>query len=366
MDDVELTLTIKASGDIEARRDDGSQTASRLNLDPLHARLLNLFDGWLREPRGLDRGELEVFGSFLHRAVFGGEVEGYFERARADAERFGGRLRLQMSFDSELPDLPGLPWEFLYSPDRPARPGYFLGTRKDLVVSRYIPLSTPTARTLLPKDPPLRMLVAVSRPEDLGPVLYQATVDTVREVERLAPDRMVVDVLEAATFEALDARLRSFRPHAFHFIGHARFDRERAQGEIALLKPGGKHADWYSDSVFAEAFEQAGAVPSLVLLQACNGASTDYRRNFAGLAPKLIRWGVQAVIAMQYEVSNLHAQYFGEAFYKALTGGEPIDDATQRGRWRLASLTSGATDSRAFGTPVLYMRSRDGLILPPR
>jgi hypothetical protein len=67
---------------------------------------------------------------------------------------------------------------------------------------------------------------------------------------------------------------------------------------------------------------------------------------------------------MQYPISNLAAIAFSKAFYESLGKGEAIDDAVQKGRFRITTRVAGAMNSRVFGTPVLYMRSRDGILLP--
>jgi hypothetical protein len=55
---------------------------------------------------------------------------------------------------------------------------------------------------------------------------------------------------------------------------------------------------------------------------------------------------------------------FSRAFYESLGQGDAIDDAVQKGRYRITTRVTGALDTRVFGTPVLYMRSRDGVLLP--
>src|SRR5205823_2530038 len=97
----------------------------------------------------------------------------------------------------------------------------------------------------------------------------------------------------------------------------------------------------------------------------CEGGAVDFDANYAGLAPQLVRAGIQAVVAMQYPISNNAAIIFSRAFYRAMAKGEPVDIAVQTGRYRITTSISKAYDSRVFGIPVLYMRSRDGVIQPP-
>jgi len=91
----------------------------------------------------------------------------------------------------------------------------------------------------------------------------------------------------------------------------------------------------------------------------------DLQANFAGLAPQLIRANVQAVVAMQYPITQLAAMMFSTRFYRQLLRGDPVDHAVQISRWRMSLAVDDKTILlRDFGTPVLYMRSHDGVIQP--
>jgi CHAT domain-containing protein len=117
------------------------------------------------------------------------------------------------------------------------------------------------------------------------------------------------------------------------------------------------------DSVFAQMLIRSRAIPRLVFLHLCESATVDSTANFAGLAPQLIQAGVQAVVAMQYPITNRAAISFSRGFYRELAKGRAVDEAVQEGRWRI-TMDENAQASPSFGAPVLYMRSRDGIILP--
>jgi hypothetical protein len=65
------------------------------------------------------------------------------------------------------------------------------------------------------------------------------------------------------------------------------------------------------------------------------------------------------VIAMQYDIVDQAAITFSRTFYEALVYGKPADEAVVAAR-KAISLTSSNTVK--WGTPVLYMRSPDGVL----
>jgi hypothetical protein len=79
---------------------------------------------------------------------------------------------------------------------------------------------------------------------------------------------------------------------------------------------------------------------------------------FAGIAPGLIRQGIPAVIAMQFEVTDTAAAIFGHEFYLALADGCPVDQAAAEAR---KAMYASDCDVE-WATPVLYLRASDGRI----
>ena len=72
--------------------------------------------------------------------------------------------------------------------------------------------------------------------------------------------------------------------------------------------------------------------PSLVVLNACHTAETSTYSAHMGLAPQLVRRGIQAVIAMRYAMADTTARLFAGEFYHALALGWPIEAAMQTTR----------------------------------
>jgi tetratricopeptide (TPR) repeat protein len=96
----------------------------------------------------------------------------------------------------------------------------------------------------------------------------------------------------------------------------------------------------------------------LAVLNACEGARASRADPFAGTAQSLVQQGIPAVIAMQFEVTDEAAICFTREFYSAIAVGYPVDAALAEARKAIFAEVSEIE----WGTPVLYMRSPDGLI----
>jgi hypothetical protein len=362
MEFAELTLVVQDNENVRVMRNDGAETGGKLILDDLRRSTIDLFEDWLSQGKISRRRELEVFGTLLYRVLFNGQVEGFFEQSLVDARRAKQRLRVQLSFEENAADLASIPWEYLYYPDTETHAGFFVATHVDLVLSRYMPLAI-ARQALAPSQGPLRILIAVSKPQELGPVISEPVIEAIQNFAETYP--IQIDILDKPTIENFLDELDETKPHVLHFIGHGQFNRAEGKGEIALLDVDETSVRWIRDREFTEFFIQMHSVPHLAFLHLCEGGAIDFNANFAGLAPQLVRAGIQAVVAMQHPISNNAAIIFSRVFYRELAKGAPIDTAVQDGRWRITTSIPRAYDDRVFGTPVLYMRSRDGIIQPP-
>ncbi len=99
----------------------------------------------------------------------------------------------------------------------------------------------------------------------------------------------------------------------------------------------------------------------LAFLNSCEGARGSEGDAFSSTAATLVRRGVPAVVAMQYEITDEAAIEFSRDFYEAISDGLPVDAAVAEARTAVS--TKSALE---WGTPVLYMRSPDGGIFDMR
>lgn len=357
---MEIRVTVSADGRVRAQRDDGAVSPTgNLRFDGLDADLIRVFERWLRErDRRWRETEIKVFGSLLHRALFGGDVWSWVERSMIGMAT-GDRLRLQLAFPATGQNrLSAVPWEYLSVPDRPGSAGRFLATDTRFILSRYIPLET-VRRSLAPEER-LRLLLVVSQPRNLPEVVAEPVVEAMNDLETRLP--MQLGILDQPTAYALLAKVKEFRPHVLHFTGHGQYDEDAEQASVALLEVDGL-ARWVTDSGLSQLLHQAGTVPRVVLLHSCEGATVDDRASFAGMAPQLIRNGVQCVVAMQYAVTNSTAIGFTAAFYDGLADGLLVDEAVQQGRWVISGALSADENARLLGIPVIYLHSRDSVLI---
>src|SRR5580700_10117124 len=287
-------------------------------------------------------------GNALFRALLGaGEVAGRYRAAAALAAHSGEGLRVVLRIDD--PTLAGLPWEAMY--DEAA--GSYVCRRNQLV--RHV--GVPAAATPLPVTPPLRILGIVSSPRGL------AALDVDKEKEQLtealagleADGLATVMWAPSATWPDLQDTLLSEEWHVVHFIGHGDFDSDHDEGVIALTGEDGR-MHLVQASRLVDLLRQARPVPRLVVLNSCSGAATGVTDLFSGTAAALVRGGVSAVAAMQYEISDPAAVAFARGFYGALARGRGVDEAISSGRVAIIGLSSTTLE---WVTPVLYLRGHD-------
>jgi CHAT domain len=364
----EITISVTSHGEVEARRDDDAPAGpKRIESFGLDADLLRMFERWLSErDRVWRRDEIVVIGRLLYRVLLEGDV-GEFVLRTLGGLGADDRLRLRLHFSPEgegqFQHLPAVPWEYLYCPDRPGRAGFFLATDPRLILCRYMRLDAGQG-AFMPGETPLRLLTVVSQPDDpeLGQVVYEPVLKEIGELAASLP--ISIETVQNPTMDGLEAALRAHKPDILHFMGHGDYTQDTDEGRIALVGDDGGTL-WVADWLLADIMSHAHAIPRLVVLHSCDGGRVNYRANFAGMAPQLIRTGVQCVVAMQYAVTNRVAIDFSTAFYRQVSGGAAVDEAVQEGRWRIARTTGANTaDPRLLGVPLIYLYSRDAIIRP--
>jgi len=335
--------------------------------DKFDAELIGLFERWLTlRDRAWRDEEIRVFGSLLHQCLFSEEIW-FWIQAQIDGRSPGTRIRLELIFPADSPysRLAAIPWEFLYRPDRDGKNGIFLATDPGLILSRYIPLEDGEVEEGFAPEQHVQVLVVVSRPEDprLDPVEYEDVLAAIGDTcQKLG---FSVSVLHNPTADELqrEALHRPQRPHLVHFMGHGEFDPGLGRGSLALSHPVGG-TDWVGDRRLAALLTQDGTGPRAVVLHSCEGGRADFSASFAGVAPQLVRSGVQCVVAMQYAVTNETAISFSTALYERLADGLDLDAAVQASRSRIR-LESIPPDPRLLGIPVVYLQNRTPLLPGP-
>ena len=95
-----------------------------------------------------------------------------------------------------------------------------------------------------------------------------------------------------------------------------------------------------------------------MVLNACEGARACRTDPFAGTAQALVRQGVPAVIAMQFEIADETAILLASEYYASVAAGRPIDASLADARRIIYAERNGIE----WVTPFLYLRAPDGRI----
>ena len=294
---------------------------------------------------------VEQFGRELSEALLAGEVGALFEVSRREAadQDLGLRLKLRI----QAPDLAVIPWEFLYDP----REGEYLALARGTPVIRYLELPQPLKP--LTVTPPLHILGMIASPRD------QDRLDTERERRRLETavkplqddGRVALNWVKGETWRDLQRAMRTGEWHIFHFIGHGAYDEESDEGFVALSDDGGR-THLLSAAHLGRLLDDHHPL-RLVVLNSCEGARGGKHDVLSSTAAVLMRRGLPAVVAMQYEITDRAAIEFTRAFYEAIADGQPVDGAVAEAR---IAVSLALERTLEWGVPVLYMHAPDGLI----
>ncbi|MBE2182126.1 MAG: CHAT domain-containing protein [Anaerolineae bacterium] len=271
----------------------------------------------------------------------------------ASLERAGtDGLRIRLSVD-RAGLLAPLPWETIRDPNRD-----FLALSRLTPVMRHSSLVTLRRLPALAVTP--RILVVLASPEGFPKLDVEAEWQRLQRAttELRENNRLTLERLEQPSLIALQRKLRTADYHVIHFIGHSDFDSQRGRGLLVFEnESGNKQPQIVTGEALGREIGEEGTV-RLVVMNSCHSTRRPEDDALAGIASGLVARGISAVVAMQFEITDASAQLFAEEFYRALADELPIDLAMSEARRALANNTVGAE----WATPVLYMRSEDGIL----
>lgn len=334
------------------------------------------FQGWLRLqglilPAEGSAQEIATYGTELFQRLFADSLAAAFQQAWGGlAKEDQQRLRVQLWLDSADSTLHAIPWELLHYPggteEGPALP---LTTDLKVAFSRYLASSEAWGKPITRR--PLRMLIVIAAPSDLGTAWPDLVpIDKVAEqsvIEELlkpltASGHLVYEFLLPRTSEeTLEAALAKGYDIVLYF-GHA-LQHPEFGPRLVLEDDETGLATLYAGSELLRFLQQLSKRPSLFILIACNTAQTATTGGSppVSLGAALVQQGgIPAVIAMQRLVDLSFARTFTQYLCDSLLREGVIDVAVTTARQRLFQ-----ADSFAWSTPVLYMRSRDGQLFSP-
>ncbi|MBN2393495.1 MAG: SUMF1/EgtB/PvdO family nonheme iron enzyme [Anaerolineae bacterium] len=307
--------------------------------------------GHRRQSLSREQQTVRDFGRALFDALLTGEVRVRYDVSLRDATLQGCGLRLKLRVNT--PEMAALPWEFLYD----SRRAEYVCLSQDTPILRYLELPQPIQP--LTVTPPLRILGMVASPSNLDPLNVDLEKQRVETALRDLQDAGLVELawLEGQTWRALQRAMRRGEWHIFHFIGHGGFDATADEGLVMLCAEDGA-AHRMSATQLGRLLANHRAL-RLVLLNACEGATGGTRDLFSSTASILVRRGLPAVLAMQYPITDRAAIEFSRTFYESLVDGLPVDAAVVESR---VAISMAINNTVEWGTPVLFMRSPDGVL----
>jgi hypothetical protein len=285
------------------------------------------------------------FGERLSETLLGGELRILYDRSRERARE--QRANLRILIDPDGPNVSRIPWEFTVDPN--ARDDY-LALRVPIARSPHLL----QALAPLEVEPPLRVLGVMSRPSDLPPLEVERERRQVSAaLQQLSSDLVQVEWLPGDRWQQLASAVRGAPWHILHFVGHGGFDEETESGYLELSGEDGTAINVPATDLSRLVAENREL--RLVVLNACESAATGSHGTMSSTAAKLIRDGVPAVVAMQYEITDPAALAFACSFYEAIARGVPVDRAVTLAR-ESVKMTFRSLE---WATPVLFLASEE-------
>ncbi len=307
--------------------------------------------GWRRSYLSPEERAVQAFGRTLFDALLIGDVRRLFHESQQGAEAQDKVLRLKLRI--QAPELAALPWEFLYD----ARRAEYVCLFRNTSLMRYLDV----AQTIQPLDvkPPLRVLGMVVSPRDLAPLDVERERQRVEGATRALQAEGLLELtwLEAGTWRDLQWVMRRGSWHVFHFVGHGGFDRETDEGFVALADDAGE-----SERLTASRLGRllvGDGLPRLAVLNGPGGARGGVQDVFSRTAVHLVREGIPAVLATQYEITDRAAIELAQAFYRSLAEGSAVDAAVTEARKAIRLAVDNTVE---WGAPSLYTCAADGLL----
>ncbi|MBX3325701.1 MAG: CHAT domain-containing protein [Nitrospira sp.] len=275
---------------------------------------------------------------------------------QAEASQEGVRVRLMLSGS----ELNRWPWEFLVfnRAGGEIKVSDFLALVPNVSLVRHT--ATPLPAWRVKATPPARVLVGVASPDGWPKLQVAKESDGIAKAFKGSAQLIVETV---GHLQKSNLPSKSKPAHLFHFAGHGKFELTQSsvpgsyEGKASVvLEDGYGDEDMLDAELLAVVLRDAGV--RVAVLGACQTAQRDDLGMWSSVAESLLKAGLAAVVGMQFSVLDKSALCFAERFYGALAVGLSIDEAVAAGRVAVAV----AGDSRGWATPILYLRSPDGVI----
>jgi CHAT domain len=298
-----------------------------------------------------------AYGFALGQMLFSDHVLGkaYGETIAAVHGR-GQGLHIRLKVDP--PDLHGIRWERIYHPM--AGEWLPLGSTGQTPFSRYVPAQQ-WDRPLPVIDRPLRMLVVIASPNEIGEYGLDPIPD--QESQSLHAALDILPEIELTYLESgTPARptlneIRKRLAEGFHFVFLLCHGARMPAGTVLYLEGEDHKVDPVKAERLVETFKILERPPSFCFLAACESAARTKWDAFLPLGPALVEdGGLQAVVAMTERVGLRTAQQFASQFFTRLLSHGIVDLAVNEAR-------ALVQDEWDWGAPVLFSRLPDNQLI---
>ena len=298
-----------------------------------------------------ENAEVRQVGSALFDALFSENVRSVFDTSRSLAESQGKGLRIMLHIQD--PALAALPWEVMYDKRRQE----FVSLSRLTPIVRFLELTQPDSPAIT--SLPLRILGVVASPNDTLALNIDAEKRRIEEALLDSQKRGLAELiwLEMPTWRNLQSTLRKGPWHTLHFIGHGYVDPATAEAGIVLVDEQ-RNASRLSGTQIGRLLGDQKSL-RLIVLSSCETARDSRQEALFSVAATLVQRGLPAVLAIQQEISDRAAIEITRALYEALFEGYPIYAAVTEAR-KAVAIALG--DSLEWSVPVLFMRTRGGLL----
>jgi len=300
----------------------------------------------------IDIKTMKDFGSCLFEALFQPEIRDQYDKSLGIAYGLNTYLRLKLRFDA--PDLACYPWEYMFDGEQAKE---FLALHKNISITRFLAVKEPVAKAIC--KPPLKILVVIASPNHKN--FHKLDVEKEKWMLKKALSKLVrrdivqLRFLKKATLDGFDTELQK-GVDIIHFIGHGGFS-ESLGGCLVFEQNNGGYELVNIDRI-SKLLEDKPI--RLALLNACQTAKTAESDISLGVAQGLVKIGIPAVIAMQFNIPDKSAAIFSKQFYTTLAETFQVDRAVSEARQKMFINQENCRID--WGIPVLFMRKDDGII----
>jgi hypothetical protein len=325
----------------------------------------------LRQAGWVDLVKLKDIGKCVWSSVLSTHLGPSLDASALFTAANGRRLRLVLvGLGTETEALAGqvavaeLPFEALCHP----KTGDFFAVDDNTPVSRGLQVRPDRSAQAIP--PPVRVLLVAADPKDKA---YANAKDEVDQIKKILKPLGDVDVTISNTglYDDFRTALKAHDPHIVHFAGHGGYavvgDDPNPRPHLCFVRA--DNGNTFEVDADTLAVQLRSRNVRLVVLTACASAAPGppgfpyYCRALEGVAQRLVLGtsGVNAAVAMQFDLETDVAVKFSEVFYDRLLDPDCcLDEAVTIARKEITALKG--LGHRAWVNPTVFWRCIDARV----